>query len=139
MPIARRSAGAGQPGDLGDFGRQRAAVGVAEHDDVRAGPLGGLQRRQGMRAVFLEAVEAVLGIVDDEFAVLLQKAHGVGDHREVLVGRGLQDLADVQQRGLAEDGHDRRVGFDQQPHLLVVFGRDVLAPRRPEGGEPRVA
>ena len=45
------------------------------------------------------------------------------DHREVLFGRRLQDLADVQQPRLAEDRDDRRGGVEEQPDLLVVRRR----------------
>ena len=79
--------------------------------------------------VVLVAVEAVLGVVDDELAVLLEKPHGVVDHRQVLFGRRLQHFADVQQPGLAEDRDDRRRGVEEQPHLVVV-GRRATSLRR---------
>ena len=67
---ARAQRLARQARDRRDSRRQRSAVGVAQRDDVGAGLLGGVQRGQRVRAVFLEAVEAVLGVVDDELAVL---------------------------------------------------------------------
>ena len=53
------------------------------------------------------------------------------DHRQVLFGRRLQHLEDVQQPGLAEDRDDRRVGVEQQAHLVVVRRR-AMSLRRVE-------
>ena len=86
--------------DLGDLARQRSAVGVAERDDVGAAAFGRLPRGERVLAIVLAAVEGVLRVVDDETAVLLEMAHGVLDHREVLFGRRLQDFEDVQEPGL---------------------------------------
>ena len=83
---------AGVSRQLGDLGRQRPAVGVAERDDVGAGAFGRLPGCERVLAVVLAAVEGVLGVVDHELAVLLQEAHGVADHREVLFRRRLQHL-----------------------------------------------
>ena len=121
-----------------DLARQRSAVGVAQRDDVGAGVFGGAERGRGVFRVLLEAVERVLGVIDDEPAVLLEKAHGVGNHVQVLVRRRLQHLADVQQRGFPEDRHYRGAGVDQELHLVVRGGRRVFPARRSERRQPRV-
>ena len=118
--------------------RQRSAVGVAERHDVGARSLGGLPGGERVLAVVLVAVERVFGVVDDEPAVVLQMSDRVSDHREVLLGRRLQNLPDVQQPRLAEDGDDRRLGLDEQPDLIVLLHADVLAARRAERRQSRV-
>ena len=69
-------------------------------------------------------------------AVVLQITDGVADHGQIFLRLGAQDLGDVQQPGLADDGHDRRFGLEEQPHLLVVLDRHALAPGHAEGGDP---
>ena len=93
------------------------------------------QEASAYAGIVLVAVEGVLGVVDDEAALLGQEADRLLDHRQVLFRRRLQHFAHVQQPGLAENRHDRRFGVDQQPHLIVVLGADVLAPRRAERRE----
>ena len=115
-----------------DFAGQAAAVGVAQHDAVGARLLRRLPGGQGVFGFVLVAVEGVLGVVDDDLAVVLEVPDGVADHGEVLVGRGAQDFLDVQQPGLAEDGDDGRLGLEQQPHLVVALDR-----RRLCGGSSR--
>ncbi len=56
---------------FGDLPGQAAAVGVAEHDAVRAADDGGLQCGQRVLGVGPIAVEEVLGVVDHLFAVAL--------------------------------------------------------------------
>ena len=82
--------------DGGDFVRQTAAVGVAEHHEIRARLFRRLPRGEGVFGIELVAVETMLGVVDDEFAVVLQKSHGVADHREIFIRRAAQDLLHVQ-------------------------------------------
>ena len=60
--------------DLADRAGQAAAVGVAQADPVGARVGGGLDRRQRVGPVGAEAVEEVLGVVDDLLALLLQQA-----------------------------------------------------------------
>ena len=138
MPIRATQRLARQAGDRRHVRRQRSAVGVAQRDDVRARLLSGVQRRHRVGRVLLEPVEAVLRVVDDELAVLLQEAHGVGDHPEVLVERRLQHFPDVERRGLAEDRDHRRGGGNQELDLLVGRRGDVLATRRAERCQARV-
>src|SRR4029077_8356893 len=69
---------------------QRAAVGVAQRDPLRTGVDGRIKAAQCVVGVAAVPVEEVLGVVDDAAAVIDEPAHRVGDHREVLVGRGSQ-------------------------------------------------
>ena len=75
---------------------QAAAVGVAEHEHVRAGVPRGGERRQRVVGIVLVAVEEMLGVVDHLAAVRLEVAHGVGDHRAVLRRLDAEDVRDVQ-------------------------------------------
>ena len=77
--------------DFGDDFHQargdRAAVGIAEAEDIGAGLVRGLQRAEGVIGVGDVAVEEVLGIVDDFLAVILDVADGFGDEDEVFLVR----------------------------------------------------
>ena len=75
----------------------------------------------------------MLRIVNHVFAVVFQIADGIGNHRQVFIRSGAKNLFHVQGRGFAEDGHDRRFGFKQQPHLFVLLDRHAFASGRAEG------
>ena len=66
---------------------ERAAVGVAETEDVGAGVFGGFERAQSEVAVVNVAIEEMLGVVDHFFAVVFEIAHGLGNDGQVLVLR----------------------------------------------------
>ena len=78
--------------DLGDLGddaldlvRQRAAVGVAQHDPARAGLVGGARHGERIVAVALVAVEEVLA-VDHRLALRLDdRLHRLLERLEVLL------------------------------------------------------
>ena len=65
--------------------REHAAVGVAEDADVGAGLERRLEDAYAVVAVVLVAVEEVFEVEEDAAIVLAHEAHGVDDHREVLV------------------------------------------------------
>ncbi len=124
--------------DFGNFDRQAAAVRVAEHDHVRARLFGRLPGGDGVFGVELVAVEAMLGVVNDKLAVVLEKLHGVADHRQIFLRRAAQDFLHVQHGGLAENGHDGRRRLDEQAHLIILFDRHSFFARGAERGEPGV-
>ena len=78
----------------------------------------------------------MLGVIDDKLAVVFYIANRVADHRQVLFRRRPQDFLHVQQPRLADDGHDGRSGFEQQPHLRVVLDGHAFASRRAKRREP---
>ena len=124
--------------DARDFTRQTTAVRVAQHDHVRARLLRRLPGRNGILLIQLVAIEAMLRVVDDELPVVFQELHGVTDHAEIFVRRAAQDFLHMQHGSLAEDRHDRRLGFEQEADLIVLLHRHALAPRRTESRELRV-
>ena len=101
----------------------RAAVGVAEAEDIGAGLLGGFERAQGVIGVGDVAVEEMLGVVDDFLAVILEVADGFGDEDEVLFVGDAERALDVEVPGLAEDGDDRGAGFDEGADVAVLVRR----------------
>ena len=120
--------------DGGHFARQRAAVGVAQHHKISPGLLRCEPRGQRVPRVVLVAVERMLGVVDDFFALLFQEPDRVADHRQVFLRRRAQHFLHVQQPRLAKDGDHRRLGVDEQLDLRVVLGGNFLAACRAEGG-----
>ena len=81
--------------DLRDLVRQPSAIGVAEDEAVRARGLCRPEGGQSIVAVLLEAVEEVLGVVDDLLEVLEEIDDGVADHGDVLVEGGPERVGDV--------------------------------------------
>ena len=79
-----------------DLRRQRAAVGVAQHDPLGARVGGRAQAVERVARVEREAVEEVLGVEQHALAGLHEEGDRVGDHREVLLARDAHDLLDVQ-------------------------------------------
>ncbi len=72
--------------------RQRAAVGVAQHEDLCTLGGGGLEHAEGVLGVGLVAVEEVLGVEEDAQALAAQEPDGVADHGDALVEGRAQRL-----------------------------------------------
>jgi len=121
--------------DLLEVVDERAAVGVAQGEVGCAPAFRRDQGSEGVIGIVLEAVEKVLGIVDDLPALGDEMAHRVLDHGEVFLGRGADDFGDMEQPRLADDGHDGSPGVEQHLELGVVGGGDAGAAGRPEGGD----
>ena len=115
-----------------DLRRQRAAVGVAQHDPL--GPRVGRRARavQRVAGVFGEAVEEVLGVEQHALAVSDQERDRLGDHLQVLLARDAHDLLDVQHRGLADERAHGRERLREDPQPLVRVGVDPAPARHPE-------
>ena len=96
---------------------------------------GGLQGLQGVVPVVLEAVEEVLGVVKELFHPGLEIGQGVGDELQVALRGGLEDLLDLEERRLAEDGHHRGPADEQFLEDWVGLRRPVLVVGAAEGGD----
>ena len=125
-------------GDAGDFLRKRTPIRVAEHQHIGPGVAGGTQRVERVFGVVLVAVEKMLGVIENLAAVLFKERHRVGDHREVFIRRHIQNLRDMEQPGLADDRHDRRLRIEKQFHLRIRFDRHTTSARAAEGGDLRI-
>jgi hypothetical protein len=121
------------PRDLGDFLGQRAAVGVAQHDQSRAGLRRGLNGSRGVFGVGLPAVEEMLGVVEHLAPALDQELNRIRDHLQILVQRHAQHFGHVEIPCLAHDRTDRRAGVQQGLHAWIV-GRNDAAPARHSKG-----
>ena len=121
--------------DARDFLRQTTAVGIAQHDAIRARFFRRLPGGQRVFGLVFVAVESMFGVVDDDFAVVFEKLDRVADHREIFIRRGAEHFRDVQQPGFADDRDHRRFGFEQLAHQLVFFHGDALAAGHAEGGD----
>ena len=71
--------------DLDNAVGKIAAIRVAEAQNVGTGGAGRFESPQGEGLVTDVAVEEVLGVEDHFLAVVLQKAHGLGDELDVLL------------------------------------------------------
>jgi hypothetical protein len=122
-----------------DFVRQRAAVGVAQHDPARARVERGLGDGQRVVAVALVAVEEVLTV---DHALRTGRAHGgdtFGDAREVLVVGDAEGDADVIVPGLGDEagslGPTQFYGLQGALEARVVGDRASGPLGHAEGGE----
>src|SRR5260370_4932815 len=61
----------------------------------------------------------MLGVVDDFLAMLLEKAHSLGDQLEVLPFGDSQGTPGVQLPALAENGNHGRAGLDQSQNAGI--------------------
>src|SRR6266851_2784053 len=107
--------------DGGDLVRQAPPVGVAEHEAVGPRGLRGAQRPHRVLRVALEAVEEVLGVVDDLLEVLEEVRDRIRDHGHVLLERGAERRGHVEVPRLAEDGDDGRPRLDEGLEVAVLL------------------
>jgi hypothetical protein len=80
----------------------------------------------------------VLGVEDHLFAGVGQVRDGVPDGLDVLLGRGSEDLLDVQLPALGDDAGDGGGEGGEERDRRVLVRAAVGAPRPREGDEPRV-
>ena len=105
---------------LAEVGGQRAAIGVAQNQQVGSRLFRGLERLQGIGRVGFVAVKEMLGVIDHFPAMGFQEGHGIPNQVEIFLQRDAQGHFHVQVPGLPEDRHHRRAGFDQRLQILVV-------------------
>ena len=117
---------------------QGSAVGVAEHEELRAGGAGGLERLQGVAGVGRVAVKEVLRIKEHGLARAHEELHGVKDHVEVVLQRGAQDVRDVKVPGLSKDR--RALAPDARKHVEpgVLVGAHADPVGRSKGDKARM-
>ena len=124
--------------DLFDLVRQRAAIGVAQHDPARAFFVGGLGAGQRVFRIGLVAVEEMLAVEQHFPALCLGRADAVADRGEVFLVRRLQRDVDVVVPGLGDKADGVGLGIEQRGKAGIVGGRAAGPPRHAEGGERRV-
>ena len=137
MPTVTSRADVGVHGadDVGDLVRQRASVGVAQHDVAGALDDRRLEGAQGELRVGLVAVEEVLHVDEHQAALAAQELDGIGDHRLALVERGLQRLGHVVLGALGDDAHGRCLRLDEVAQSGVVVDLAARPAGRAEGDE----
>ena len=67
----------------------------------------------------------------------MRKSNSVGDHRHVFIRRCPKHFLDVQQPCLSINGNDGRLRLQQETHLVIISGGDILAAGRTERGQLR--
>ena len=77
----------------------------------------------------------MLGVVKELFHPGLEIGQGAGDEFQVALRGGLEDLLDLEQGRLAEDGHHRGQTDEEFLHVGVGFRRPVLVVGAAEGGD----
>ena len=100
---------------------QRAAVGVAQHEEGSARVPCGAQRLHRVARVGGIAVEKMLRVKEHRLARGGQEAHGLGDHVEVFLQGGAQHVGDMEVPAFAKyrDVRTAHVGQHVQPGVLM--------------------
>ena len=89
--------------DLFHFVRQRAAIGVAEHDPARAFVIGRFRAGERISRIGLVTIEKMLAVEQHLAAFGFGGAHAVADRSEVLLVRGLERDPDVIVPGFGDE------------------------------------
>ena len=121
--------------DALDLVRQRAAIGVAQHDPARAlviGRLGAGERESGLGLI---AVEEMLAVEQHFAAFGLGGAHAIADRGEVFLLRRLQRDAHVIVPGFGDKADGVGLRIEQRDEAGIVRGRAAGPPRHAESGE----
>ena len=126
------------PSDRCNLRWQAPAVGVAQDHHVGPGFFRSQPSIHGVVRIQLEAIKAVLGIVDDCFAMVLQVADRIANHRQILFRRAPKHLPHMKHRGLAKDCHHGGSRLQKQSDLFIILHRHPLPPGRTERGQPRI-
>jgi hypothetical protein len=106
---------------------------------VIARPSRRLQTLQRVLAIRGEPVKEVLRVEEHPQALRFEVAHRVGDHRQVLLGGGLQDVTHVPVVRLAHDGDDASASVHEGAKVGVRVRGGAGMTGRPEGGQLRVS
>ncbi len=117
---------------------QAAAVGVAQHDNLRARLLGRLNGLQGELGIEPMAVEEMFGIVDHAAPLGPQEGDRVADHGEVFFLAHREHVADVEIPTLADERHHLCAGVAEGQHADVFFRGRRFAARHAESHHLRV-
>ncbi len=123
--------------DSTDLARQRAAIGVAQHQMRRAVHDCSFERTQRELGIVLVPVEEVLEVDEHHPAFAVEVLHRVGDHRGALVERRLERLDDLIFGALGHDAHGGGVRLDQVAQRGVVVDLAARTARRAERHQRR--
>ena len=111
--------------DAVDSARQHPAVGVAQHANLGTCISGNFEQRHAVLGIALVAIEEMLTVDEHSTAVGNQVAHGVANHREVLIKRRMECVADMADVTLCNQRDDGGLGSQQGSDLLVVLDVDA--------------
>ena len=125
--IARDARGNDLGHDAVNFGWQRAAVGVAQHDPPRARLGGRPQAGQRIGGIGAVAVEKMLRIIQRLAPLSGDMGKTFGNRLPVFVERDAQGGGDVEFMALADQTHRRRVGV-QNGGKDIIIGRTAPHP-----------
>ncbi len=121
-----------------DLVRQRAAIGVAQHDPARAGLVGGFGAGERVIGIVLVAVEEMLAIDDGLAPRRDRRLHALGNAFEVLLQRAAERDMNLVIPALGDE-HDGVGGaVEQSGDARIVGGGAPRALGHAEGGEMRV-
>ena len=116
-----------------DVGRERSAVGIAEHEAVGSSNGGCFEDGEAELGVAAVAVEEVLGIEEHFTAFGLEEGNRVGHHGNALFECGLQCAFDVVVPRLANDADGAGASVQEVCERWVGVGLSLCPARRAKG------
>ena len=134
-PLAGDAGGDHLPDHRADAPRQRAAVGVAEHDPPRARIQRGVQAVERVGGIGGVSVEEVLGVEERLAAAADAVGDRGADRLDVLAQPDAERRADMELVRLADEADGRRAGVQHRGQRRVVLGRAPGALGHPERGQ----
>ena len=123
--------------DASDLLGERSSVGIAQDDPLGACLGGGLNGRERVLGIGLEAIEEVLRIVD-HCGALREIGHALADHVEVFLQGYAEDFRGVKVPGLAHHGDHGCLRGHEGGQSRVVRGLDPAAACHAEGSQATV-
>ena len=122
-----------------DFVRQRAPIGIAQHNALRPRQRRRPNRLQCVLRVCLVAVKEMLGVKEHPPTALRQKRHRVRNHSEIFFKRSLQHALHMQVPALAHQRRHFGFGVKQRREIGVLRRVDIGVARAAESRQRGVA
>ena len=125
--------------DRRDFMRQRAPVGIAQHNALSPRQRRRPDRLQCVLRVCLVAVKEMLGVKEHPPAALRQKRHRIRNHSQIFLKRGLQHALHMQVPALAHQRSHFGLGVEQRREIGVLRRVDIGVARAAESRQRGMA
>ena len=125
--------------DAIDLVRQRAAIGVAQHDPARAGVEAALRHEQRVVGIGLVAVEEMLGVEQRPRVSARRQRRSIREMLSRFSSRGISSATSTwKSQRLADEADGWRFGREQLGKTRIVGGAAAGPLGHAEGGEARV-
>src|SRR2546427_8273408 len=119
-PQWRSDASAHTPDGLSPLAGKPPAVGIAQHDPIRASFFGGLQALQCILRIRAKAVEKMLRVEDDFVGMSLHISDGIRDDLQICLLADSKVVSHVEIPGLADQGDHKGIGLQENFETKIL-------------------